>query len=155
MEVTAALELLQQGASGGGRLPWRMSLLDKIKEVKILALLLTLAGLALAQLRSGNFTIRVDPTAAIQANAEIPFEIRVTDDLHKPVINATVTLQVETQDQHTQIKVFKASRTEPGVYVAKPIFPKAGQWSVYVEVRRDMDVSARTLDYSVPETVSP
>jgi hypothetical protein len=127
----------------------------KIKGVKVLALLAALASLSLAQLRSGNFSIRVEPTAAVQANVEVPFEIRVTDDLHKPLINATVTLQVETQDQHSQIRVFRAARTEPGVYVAKPVFPSAGQWTVYVEVRRDLDMSARTFDYSVPDSVSP
>jgi hypothetical protein len=121
----------------------------------MLVALLVLSGLAWAQLRNGNFTIRFEPTAALQANAEIPFEIRATDDLRKPLLNATVSLQIETQDQHTQVKVFKAAQTQPGVYVAKPTFPEAGRWSVYVEVRRDNAMAARTIDYLIPTSASP
>ena len=126
-----------------------------MNRVRMLVALLVLSGLAWAQLRNGNFTIRFEPTAALQANAEIPFEIRVTDDLRKPLQNATVSLQIETQDQHTQVKVFKAAQTQPGVYVAKPTFPEAGRWSVYVEVRRDNAMAARTIDYLIPTSASP
>jgi YtkA-like len=122
--------------------------------VKTLALLLAALGLSFAQEHQGNFVIRFEPTAALQANAEIPFEIRISDDLRKPIINAKVTLQIETP-QHTQVSVYKATATDTGVYVAKPVFPAAGQWSVYVEVRRDGDMSARTIDFNVPASASP
>jgi hypothetical protein len=49
-----------------------------------------------------------------------------------------------------QVKVFKAVQVQPGVYVAKPTFPEAGRWSVYVEVRRDNAMAARTIDYLIP-----
>jgi YtkA-like len=127
----------------------------KMNRVKALIALFVVAGLMPAQLRNGNFTIRFEPTAALQANAEIPFEIHVTDDLRKPLLNATVSLQIETQDQHTQVKVVKAAQTQPGVYVAKPTFPEAGRWSVYVEVRRGDAMAARTIDYFIPTSAGP
>ena len=122
--------------------------------MRTLALLLVALGLSSAQDHQGNFVIRFEPTAALQANAEIPFEIHVSDDLHKPVLNAKVTLQIETL-RHTQVSVFKATATDPGVYVAKPVFPAAGQWSIYVEVRREGQMSARTIDFNVPASASP
>ena len=106
------------------------------------------------QERPGNFSIRFEPAVVLQANAPIPFAITVKDALRHPVTDAKVTLQVETQ-QRTQVTVFKASATEPGVYVSKPLFPSGGQWSVYVEVRRGDELSARSIDYSVPETAAP
>src|SRR5579872_4112535 len=103
------------------------------KAVKILACLLAFAALAFAQDHEGNFTIRFEPQAQLQTKAEIPFAIHVTDDLQKPVLHATVTLQIETP-QHTGVRVFKAPEIGEGVYVAKPVFPSAGEWSIYVEV---------------------
>lgn len=128
---------------------------NKMEGVKTLILLLCAAVAASGQLRHGDFTIRVDPTAAVQANTEVPFEIRVTDALHKPVLGATVTLQIETENRHAAVRVFKATGTEPGIYIAKPNFPKAGGWSVYIQVRRGNDISARTFEYTVPSSVSP
>jgi YtkA-like len=122
--------------------------------VKALILLLCAAGLVAAQNHEGNFIIRVEPTADLQTKVQVPFAIRVVDDRHKPVLNATVTLQIETQEK-TEVKVFKASATDPGTYVAKPIFPSKGDWSVYVEVHRGERMSARTLDVHVPESASP
>jgi YtkA-like len=119
--------------------------------VKILALLCCAGGLLVAQDHAGNFTIRFEPQAVLQANAEIPFGIHVADDLHKPVLNAKVSLQIETS-QNTNVTVFKAPEVEPGVYVAKPVFPSAGHWIVYVEVRRDGELSARSIEYDVPTT---
>ncbi len=121
--------------------------------MKILALLACAASL-FAQGHTGNFDIRLEPRAVLQSNAEIPFEIRVADDLHKPVTDAVVTLQIETPD-HNQVKVFKAPAIDRGVYVAKPVFPSSGPWSVYVEVHRDEAMSARTLDYNVPDSIRP
>ena len=118
-----------------------------------MALLLCATALAWPQVREGNFSIRFAPDADLQANAEVPFHIHVLDDLRKPLMNAQVTLQIETA-QHTQVKIFRAPQIEPGVYLAKPVFPFAGQWIVYVEVHHDGEVSARTIEHSVPETAS-
>jgi YtkA-like len=100
------------------------------------------------QSREGNFDIRFEPTAVLQSNTEIRFDIKVNDALHKPVHGARVTLQIETPD-HQGTKVFRATEMEPGLYMAKPTFPAAGRWNVYVEVRRDDAMSARTIEYYV------
>jgi hypothetical protein len=121
--------------------------------VKLAALLLCSVSLLFPQYREGNFNIRFEPTAVLQTGAEIPFAIHVTDDRKRPLIQASVTLQIETQ-ANTDVKVFKAPETEPGVYVAKPVFPSAGQWSVYVEVHREGELSARTIDYNVPDSAA-
>ena len=101
-----------------------------------------------AQLREGNFDIRFEPTATLQSNTEIRFDIKVNDALRKPVHGARVTLQIETPD-HQDTKVFRAAEMQPGLYMAKPSFPAAGRWNVYVEVRRDDAMSARTNEYYV------
>lgn len=113
--------------------------------------MLTATLLLAQQQHEGNFLIRFEPKAVLQTQAVIPFEIDVKDDLHNPLIQAKVTLQIETAE-HTGVKVFEARAVSPGVYVAKPIFPEAGQWNVYVEVRRDSAISARTIQYYVPES---
>lgn len=124
--------------------------------MKWLALLLFVCGLTLAQeLAPANFNIRFEPTAKLQTEAPIPFQITVTDALHNPVIGATVTLQIETP-QHTNVKVFKAPALDqianPGVYVAKPVFGQPGTWNVYVEARRNNRMTARTIEFSVPRS---
>jgi hypothetical protein len=53
------------------------------------------------------------------------------------------------------VKVFDAPAVGPGVYIAKPVFPEAGQWNVYVEVRRGDAISARTIQFYVPESAAP
>jgi hypothetical protein len=116
------------------------------------AVLLFAAGLVAAQgQHEGNFLIRFEPKAVLQTETAIPFQINVTDDLHKPLIQAKVRLQIETAE-HTDVRVFDAPALSPGVYVAKPVFPDAGQWNVYVEVKRGDAISARTIQYYVPET---
>lgn len=118
-------------------------------------LLLAAAGLLSAQgQREGNFTIRFEPTAVLQTGVAIPFQITAADDLRNPLIQAKVTLQIETPE-HRHVKVYAAPAVSPGVYVAKPVFPEAGQWNVYVEVRRGNAVSARTIQFYVPETATP
>ncbi len=116
--------------------------------------LLCAAGLSLAQEHEGNFVIRFEPRAVLQANTAIPFEIRVNDDRHNPVLGATVTLQIETL-QHTDVKVFNAPSIDQGIYIAKPVFPSAGEWSIYVEVHRSGQMSARTIEFNVPESAVP
>lgn len=112
----------------------------------------------LAQTRDGNFHIRFEPTAVLQTEAPIPFQITVNDADHKALPNAKVTLQIETAN-HTHVKVFPAPaldpRASPGVYVAKPVFDVPGEWNVYVEVHRQNgrweEVSARTIQFTVPQ----
>lgn len=123
--------------------------------MKLVALLL-LCGLALfsgqqGPQREGNFDIRFEPTAVLQANAPIPFQITVKDALKKPLIGAKVTLQVEMLD-HTRVRVYKTSTLDAGIYIAQPVFPVAGEWNVYVEVRRENQMSARTIQFSVPNS---
>ena len=126
--------------------------------MKLAALLLLGLGLLFAQERDGNFSIRFEPTAVLQTGAPIPFQITVHDAAHKALVDAKVTLQIETAN-HTHVRVFPApavdQRAQPGVYVAKPVFDVPGEWSVYVEVRRQNgrweEMSARTIDFTVPE----
>ncbi len=99
-------------------------------------------------MREGNFDIRFEPTAILQTGAEIPFRITVKDALHKPLPGGKVTLQIETKDG-TDVKVFPAPAVNPGVYIAKPVFPRSGDWNVYVEVQRDDEMSARTIEFQV------
>lgn len=129
-----------------------------MRGVKVLALVLcglTLAGMSTGQqqqqqapLREGNFDIRFEPTAILQTGTEIRFDIRVKDSDHNPVHGAQVTLQIETPE-HQNTKVYRATEMQTGVYMAKPLFPSAGRWNVYVEVRRDDAISARTIEYYV------
>jgi len=100
------------------------------------------------QLREANFDIRFEPTAVLQTGIEIPFKITVKDSLHQPVHGATVTLQIETS-AHEHTKVYRATETDTGTYIAKPVFAVAGQWNVYVEVHREDAMSARAIEFSV------
>lgn len=124
------------------------------KGVKFLSLLLCAVGLLFAQQgeeRAGNFDIRFEPTAKLQTGVRVPFQITVNDALKKPLVDAKVTLQIEMLD-HTRVKVFPALALDAGTYVAKPVFPVAGEWSVYVEVRRNNEMSARTIQFSVADS---
>jgi hypothetical protein len=126
--------------------------------VKLIALFFCLAGLVFAQEREGNFSIRFEPTAVLQTGAPIPFQITVHDANHNPLIDAKVTLQIETVNG-MHVKVFPAPaadrRANPGIYVAKPVFDVPGEWKVYVEVHHQNghwdEMSARTIQYNVPQ----
>lgn len=100
--------------------------------------------------QNGNFDIRFEPWAKLQTGVQVPFQIIVKDSLNKPLTEAKVTLQIEMLD-HTRVRVFPAPSINPGVYMAKPVFPVAGEWSVYVEVHRENQMSARTVQFSVPQ----
>ena len=100
--------------------------------------------------REGNFDIRFEPTAKLQTGVQVPFEIHVNDALHQALTNAKVTLQIELPD-HSHTKVFSGPATAPGVYLAKPIFPVTGEWNIYVEAHRNDQMSARTIQFNVPE----
>ena len=104
-----------------------------------------------AQERPGNFDIRFEPTAMLQTGADIPFQITVRDALHKPLVDAKVTLQIETA-QHDHVQVFKAPAIDRGVYMAKPVFSEAGTWSVLVQVHRADQESSRTIEFNVPRS---
>ena len=84
----------------------------------------------------------------------MPFEITVKDSLGKPLQQAKVTLQIDKKE-HINAKVYPAPAVNPGVYIAKPVFPSAGTWDVYVEVRRlngsVQEMSARTIEFTVAE----
>ena len=116
--------------------------------MRLFTLVFFCAGALLLAQKEGNYTIRFEPKAILQTDVPVPFEIDVTNDLRKPLIDAKVTLQIETTDQRL-LKVFQASAVSPGVYIAKPVFPESGEWSVYVEVRRNDQLSARTLKFTV------
>lgn len=121
--------------------------------MKIAAILLCAFGLLFGQeapQREGNFDIRFEASAKLQTGVEVPFRISVNDARRQPLIQAKVTLQIELTDG-TRVKVYPASATAPGVYIAKPVFPVSGEWNVFVEVRRENQVSARTIEFSVPD----
>jgi hypothetical protein len=129
-----------------------------ISFVRLAALLLCALSFAAAQEREGNFNIRFEPTAVLQTGAPIPFQITVRDADHKLLADGKVTLQIETTN-HGDVKVYPAppldQRANPGIYIAKPVFPSAGEWNVYVEVHRQNgrwdEMSARTIQFNVPE----
>jgi hypothetical protein len=98
--------------------------------------------------REGNFGIRFEPMAVLQTGAPIPFHIKVEDARHNPLVDAKVTLQIETSE-HKQVEKFKATAIGEGVYSAKPVFSDAGEWIVLVEVHRDDQVSARSITFEV------
>ncbi|MBV8072971.1 MAG: hypothetical protein JO270_23920 [Acidobacteriaceae bacterium] len=122
--------------------------------MKALALLLCAAGILIFQEREGNFVIRFEPKAVLQANAPIPFQITVQDALQKPLIQATVSLQIETAD-HKDVRVYKAPAIGDGTYMAKPVFPVSGEWNVYVEVHRGGAMTGRTMQFNIPESAAP
>lgn len=113
-------------------------------------MLLCALGVLNAAEREGNFGIRFEATAKLQTGIEVPFEIHINDALHKPLIDARVTLQIELPD-HSHIKVFPATAVSPGVYIAKPIFPVAGEWNLYVQAHRNDQMSARTIEFNVAD----
>lgn len=119
--------------------------------VKTLVLLFGLVALLPAQDRPGNFDIRLEPTAMLQTGADIPFQITVRDALRKPLVDAKVTLQVETA-QHDHVQVYKAPAVDRGVYLAKPVFSQAGAWNLTVQVHRADQESSRTIEVNVPRS---
>jgi hypothetical protein len=116
--------------------------------VRLIALLLLAAGLAIPYDRDGNYNIRFEPMAVLQCKAPIPFHIKVEDARRQPLTDAKVTLQIETSE-HKDVQIFKATEIGAGIYSAKPVFPEAGEWIVLVEVHRNDDVGARTITFEV------
>ena len=116
--------------------------------MKLVALLLLLAGLALPSDRPGDYIIRFEPMAVLQSGVPIPFHIKVEDARQKPLADAKVTLQIETSE-HKEVQLFKAVAIGAGIYSAKPLFPEPGEWLVLVNVRRNDQVGGRTITFEV------
>ncbi|HEX4228591.1 MAG TPA: FixH family protein [Bryobacteraceae bacterium] len=125
---------------------------DAARMVDVKVAILLFCGLTLfAQpVHNGNFTIRFEPTAILQSNAPIPFQIHVTDPNHHPVTTAKVEMDIEMTD-HTHAQSYKAPSIGAGLYMAKPVFPVPGHWNVEVIVRRSDQESDSTLDFNIPE----
>jgi nitrogen fixation protein FixH len=121
-------------------------------HVNLLALALCVFGLLFAaEEKEGNFTIRFEPTAKLQTNVEVPFTVRVTDDLGKPLQqNDRVEMSIAPENQAT-VKTIKAWFVAPGEFIAKPVFPLDGQWAVTVTARRQDRVTRRTITFAVVE----
>ena len=92
--------------------------------------------------------IRFEPKAILQPAVQVPFEITVSNDLRQPVRQAKVTMQIENKD-HEAVQTYKAPEVTAGVYLAKPVFPEPGVWTINVEVRRNDQLSTRTLEFTV------
>jgi hypothetical protein len=122
--------------------------------VKTAALLLCSFTLFAQQIREGNFSMRFEPTAILQAKAPIPFRIQVMDANNRPLTFATVDLEIARLDG-TQPAKFKApaedERKSPGVYIAKPVFPADGQWNVTARAKRQDLESNRTIQFAVQQ----
>lgn len=121
-------------------------------RVKLFCLvLLCLTGLALFADQEGNFKIHFEPTAKLQTNVEVPFEVHVTDALNKPLReNARVELSIAPQN-HATVESVKAWFVSPGVFIAKPTFPTDGQWEVTVTAHRENGTSTRAILFTVVE----
>ncbi|MFL6450261.1 MAG: FixH family protein [Bryobacteraceae bacterium] len=117
--------------------------------MKIFAFVSLALGLAFAQNRDDTFNIRFEPTAILQTGAPIPFRITVDDDRHKPIRGAKVTLEITTKEP-LDTKIVKATETDPGTYIAKPVFEHAGEWNVYVEAMHDRGKTTRTKQVLIP-----
>jgi hypothetical protein len=116
--------------------------------VKLVALLLLLAGLAVPSDRPGDFTIRFEPMAVLQSGVPIPFHIKVEDAREKPLTDAKVSMQIETSE-HREFQLFKAVSIGAGIYSVKPTFPDPGEWLVIVNVKRDEEVGGRSITFEV------
>ena len=118
--------------------------------MKLFVLALCLLGFAFAaDEKEGNFTIRFEPTAKLQANVEVPFEVHVMDDRKKPLQrDDSVELAIGQPDE-APVRAIKAWFLQPGVFIAKPVFPAEGKWEVTVTARRENQITRRTIPFSV------
>ena len=118
--------------------------------MKLLLALLVTAVLVLAQDSPANFRIRFEPTAKLQTGVQVPFEIHILDAHDQPVREAKVLLVCTQSENDTGVKV-EGKAISPGVYIAKPVFPKTGTWNVQVSARREGRESTRVSQYNVAE----
>jgi nitrogen fixation protein FixH len=114
-------------------------------------ILLCLTGLVLLADPEGNFKISFEPTAKLQTDVEVPFEVHVKDALNKPLLqNTRVKLSIAPQNRAT-IQSVKAWFVSPGVFIAKPTFPSDGQWEITVTAHREDKTSQRTILFTVTD----
>jgi hypothetical protein len=125
--------------------------LSDVNRLLILGLLGIGLALAAPDVKEGNFTIRFEPSAKLQTNVEVPFDVRITDDRNNPLqSNAKVELAIAPENQ-APVKTVKAWFVQPGLFIAKPVFPYDGQWAVTVTARINDRVTARTITFTVAE----
>jgi hypothetical protein len=118
--------------------------------VKLLLALFFAAALVVAQDPPANFRIRFEPTAKLQTGVQVPFEIHILDAHDQPVQEAKVLL-ICTQAADDPGVTAEGKAVSPGMYVAKPIFPKTGTWNVLVRARREGRESNRVMQFNVAE----
>jgi hypothetical protein len=118
--------------------------------VKLLLALFFAAGLVVAQDPPANFRIRFEPTAKLQTGVQVPFEIHILDAHDQPVREAKVLL-VCTQSEGDPGISTEGKAISPGLYVAKPVFPKTGTWNVQVRARREGRESNRVVQFNIAE----
>ncbi len=118
--------------------------------VKLLLALFVAAGLVIAQDPPANFRIRFEPTAKLQTGVQVPFEIHILDAHDQPVREAKVLLVCTQSEGDPGIRT-EAKATTPGVYLAKPVFPKTGTWNIEVRARREGRESTRLAQFNVAE----
>ena len=107
--------------------------------------------LAAPDVKEGNFTIRFEPSAKLQANVQVPFDIRITDERGNPLQrNAKVDLAIAPENKPA-VKTVKAWFVQPGLFIAKPVFPSEGQWEVTVTARINDRVTTRAITFTVTE----
>jgi YtkA-like len=120
------------------------------RSVKLLLAILFVAGLVLAQDPPANFRIRFEPTAKLQTGVQVPFEINILDAHDQPVREAKVLL-ICTQSENDPGISAEGKAVSPGVYIAKPVFPKTGTWNVQVRARREGRESNRVAQFNIAE----
>lgn len=108
------------------------------------------AAVLAAQPEEGNFKIRFEPTAKLQTGTRVPFAVNVTDDRLQPLTDAKVLLTCTEVNGGAEFEA-DAKATTPGIYVAKPVFPKTGTWSIRVLVTRNGKRSSRVIQFTVAE----
>lgn len=108
------------------------------------------AAVLAAQPQEGNYKIRFEPTAKLQTGTRVPFEVTVTDDRQQPLTDAKVVLTCTEVEGSAEFDA-EAFATTPGIYVAKPVFPKTGTWSIRALVTRNDKRSSRVIQFTVAE----
>ena len=94
------------------------------KGVKLIAFLLLIAGLATPYEREGNFWIRFEPMAVLQAACQFRFTSKWRIHGISHLNNAKVTLQIETSEHNRGAKVQGHGNWTPAIYSRSPCFPK-------------------------------
>ena len=116
--------------------------------MKFLTLALLAVGLMVAEDREGNFDIRFEPTAKLQTQVEVPFEIHIVDARKQPLVDAQIQVRIALEDGSHPASL-PGKRIAAGVYVAKPTFPVPGRWNVETTARRNDLVTTRMIVFTV------